>query len=449
MTTNETDRGWFRRIGPGIITAAVVLGPGSILAASRAGAEFGYSLIWLLICTAVFMATFSAIAARIGCVIPDSLLGTIATHYGGWLAVLLGMTGWLVAAGFQFGNNMGVSTAMKGLIPQVPVWIWPPLFTVASIGFLFGARRVYRILEWLMIVLVCVMILAFVANLLYTSAGVLGELWESIVFLVSRLYQMIVDFLTGHLDNGLRIAGQLLPHVPRSELGTVQALVATTFSIVAAFAQAYLVQEKKWGILDYKTGIRDAWLGIGILGMMTLTIMLSAAGVFADANVELNTADDVARQLEGIFGAGARYIFCLGLAAAAFSSFVANAMIGGILLADGLRLGRSFDSVGVKTAASAALLVGMTVALLAVQYKASMVGSIIVAQAMTLLVAPLCGIFLLVVANSPTLMGKHRIRWMANILAIAGLLVVLWMTWRTAQALPAKIEGLLQGLSNS
>jgi len=30
-----------RRVGPGLITAAVVLGPGSIIASSRAGAERG------------------------------------------------------------------------------------------------------------------------------------------------------------------------------------------------------------------------------------------------------------------------------------------------------------------------------------------------------------------------------------------------------------------------
>ena len=42
-------------IGPAFITAAVVLGPGSISTASRMGASFGYSLIWLMVVICLFM----------------------------------------------------------------------------------------------------------------------------------------------------------------------------------------------------------------------------------------------------------------------------------------------------------------------------------------------------------------------------------------------------------
>jgi len=212
-------------------------------------------------------------------------------------------------------------------------------------------------------------------------------------------------------------------------------MTATTFSIIAAFYLAYLVQEKNWGLGEYRTGIRDAALGIVILALLTLVIMLSAAGAFAGKSVKLFTAGDVAAQLEGSFGAGARYIFCLGLVAASFSSFIVNALIGGGLLADGLGIGRGFDNPRVKAAASAALLMGMIVALLAMRYEASRVTSIVVAQAMTLLLAPLCGIVLLVVANRKDVMGEHRNGIWMNALGVLGLAVVLWMTWTTAAGL--------------
>ena len=406
--------GWLRRIGPGIITAAVVLGPGSILAASRIGASFGYSLIWLLICAVLFMAVFTAISARLGCALDKSLLETVAIRYGRWLAVLIGISAWLVVTGFQFGNNMGVLAAMEGLVPAPP-WIWPPLFTFVSIAFLFSAKRVYRALERLMIVLVGVMILTFVGNLVYVGVNV------------------------------AEVARGLVPRLPQGKFGdaAMAALVATTFSIVAAFYQAYLVQERRWGLKEYRAGIRDAWLGIGILGVMTLTIMLSAAGAFAGRNVELGNAGDVAAQLEYFLGVGARYVFCLGLVAASFSSFIINTLLGGGLLADGLGIGRGFDNPRVKAAASASLLVGMTVALavVALNSDASRVGSIIIAQAMTLLAAPLSGIVLLVLANSRLVMGKHRNRLAVNLVAGLGLLVVLWMTWATGRSLVARLFG--------
>lgn len=38
-----------RRIGPGIVLTGVVIGPGAITTASMLGADYGYSLLWLLI----------------------------------------------------------------------------------------------------------------------------------------------------------------------------------------------------------------------------------------------------------------------------------------------------------------------------------------------------------------------------------------------------------------
>jgi Mn2+/Fe2+ NRAMP family transporter len=396
--------GWLRRIGPGIVTAAVVLGPGSIVSVSKVGASFGYTFIWLLFLAAVFMIAYSTMAARFGCVSGNSLLGTVAERYGRWLAVLLGISGWMVTAGFQVGNNMGVLTGMEEIIPIRP-WAWPVVFTGGSILFLYAAGHVYRILERLMLILVAVMILAFVFNLF--RAGI---------------------------DLGGAVRG-LVPRIPEGDFDSAKAMTATTFSIVAAFYLAYLVQEKNWGLAEYRTGIRDAALGIAILALLTLVIMLSAAGAFAGKSVDLASAGDVAAQLEGSFGAGSRYIFCLGLVAASFSSFIVNALIGGGLLADGLGMGRGFDNPRVKAAASGALLVGMIVALLAMRYEESRVTSIVIAQAMTLLLAPLCGITLLVLANRKDIMGSHRNGVGMNILGGLGLLIVLWMTWTTAESL--------------
>jgi len=124
-------QGIFKRIGPGLITAAVVLGPGSIVASSRAGAEAHYNLIWLLVCACIFMATFTAMGARLGCALSVTPIQYVAERWGRAFAALVGISGGLVAAGFQFGNNIGVSVAMTS-ITGTPAWIWPPLFTARA-----------------------------------------------------------------------------------------------------------------------------------------------------------------------------------------------------------------------------------------------------------------------------------------------------------------------------
>ena len=42
-------------LGPGLITAALVLGPGSVTTVSKTGALYGYSLIWVVAGAGVLM----------------------------------------------------------------------------------------------------------------------------------------------------------------------------------------------------------------------------------------------------------------------------------------------------------------------------------------------------------------------------------------------------------
>ena len=217
-----------RRVGPGFIVASVVLGPGSIVAASRAGAEAGYSLLWALAGAVVMMAVYTSMGARLGCALDTTPLVFIARRVGRWLAFLAGLSGFLVVAGFQFGNNLGVAFAVSGMVGG-PLWIWPVVFTSLSLIFLLLARELYRMLERMMLVLVLVMIISFVANLFWSGFSG-GKLFSGLVPRALEPGQMII----------------------------VSAMLATTFSVVGAFYQAYLVRAKGWKREDLRMIVTDA-----------------------------------------------------------------------------------------------------------------------------------------------------------------------------------------------
>ena len=52
----ETFGGIFRRVGPGLITAAAVVGSGELIATTVLGAENGYTLLWLVVLGCVIKA---------------------------------------------------------------------------------------------------------------------------------------------------------------------------------------------------------------------------------------------------------------------------------------------------------------------------------------------------------------------------------------------------------
>ena len=59
MSKNETEfgsdvkrlpvRDLLKRIGPGLVATGIVIGPGAVTTSAMLGADYGYSLIWLII----------------------------------------------------------------------------------------------------------------------------------------------------------------------------------------------------------------------------------------------------------------------------------------------------------------------------------------------------------------------------------------------------------------
>ncbi len=398
-----------RRVGPAFIIAAVVLGPGSVTTMTKMGAAQGYAMLWLPLVAGVLMAGFVALFMRFGIASTKSYLQHCAESLGRPFAAVCGFSMFYIATAFQFGNNIGVTTAVNSLLTRgeapapVAPWVWPVVFNALALLFLFAFRRIYTILERAMTFLVAVMLVAFFINLFVARPSPWG------------------------------IARGLVPSFPRGLDWMVAAgLVATTFSIVGAIFQTYLVRARGWKEGDYAKGVADAASGIGMLTLISMVIMVTAAAVLHPRGVAVESAADMAVQLERTFGAASRAIFCVGFAAAAFSSFVVNAMIGGTLLADGLGLGEDINSIAAKLCSAISLVVGMVVAILVTDLRAiSFLDALVAAQAGTLLAIPLAIVSALVVLYFPRGAGVRPLGPVAKVFVAVGTAVLVAIAVRS------------------
>ena len=145
----------------------------------------------------------------------------------------------------------------------------------------------------------------------------------------------------------------------------------------------------------------------------------------------LKSATDVAAQLEPLFGQFAALLFVLGIFAGAFSSFLVNASIGGVLLSDGLGLGAKLDQAWPKRFTVLALACGMAVAIATLLTDVDLVGLIIFAQALTVLGGPVLAISLLYLAVGKTFRDRVQApMWMIGLMSL-GLIVVTLLAMRT------------------
>ncbi|MFK7768169.1 MAG: NRAMP family divalent metal transporter [Mariniblastus sp.] len=433
MTTPEPPKnakGFFRRavagIGPAIIVACIVLGPGSILTSSKVGCQFGFSMAWLILVAGVLMLAAVATATRIGVHFAQTPLQEISDRLGRPLSFVTGLSVFFIAASFQFGNNLGVLAAIEPLVPisnigrVICLVILNSLLAVC----LFGFKRIYANLESLMMVMMGIMLCGFAANLFFAGpsfSNLAAGLMPSLPDQLSGNFFPTVDIKKSSGSKTVLIDPWL----------AVQGLIATSFSVAGAFYQAFLVREKGLTKDELSSGFVDSCVGTSVLVIVSLMIMATASTVLmgrVDPG-ELKSAGDVAIQLEPMFGPAAKWLFCIGILAGAISSFLVNSILGGTFLADGVGKDSSLDSLWTKMFSIGVMAIGMIVALSTT--SESRVPLIIFAQAVTVLAVPVLAVALLYLGTRRTEENRMVVPMWLNSINILGLIVVLLFALRT------------------
>lgn len=389
-----------KSLGPAIITAALVVGPGSVTLTSKIGAMYGYSLLWVIVVSVLFMMCFTEMSARIGMATNQSLLTTIRVKWGRAASIIMGLGCFLVTSTFQGANVIGAGVALSSLAGGSPK-VWGTLFTLLGIAILFY-RNFYKILEKLMLVLVGIMLFSFLCTVVVIRPSFSG------------------------------IFSGLVPQIPDGSAILIIGLVATTFTVVGALYQSYLVQEKGWTAIHAKEGSRESYTGIILLGIISALIMISAAAVLKPQGIQVNAATDMGKALEPLFGNWAMIVFMIGLWGAAFSSLTGNAAIGGVMLADAFGFGSKLESNVVRYFIMAVMVLGGVVALV---FGKIPVQLIMITQPITIVVVPLIGLALFFLANDKKIMGDLKNTPVKNGITILALLFLVVLAVKTVNDL--------------
>jgi Mn2+/Fe2+ NRAMP family transporter len=378
-----------RRLGPGIITAALVFGPGSLTIASKLGALFEFQLLWVIIAAAVLMMAFTGMGARIGIASDVSLLQRFRLKWGNFAALFAGIGLFLVTISFEAGNAIGAGMAFADAMHTATA-PWIVFIVLCGISLLFF-KSFYKILEKVMVIMVGVMLVSFLLTLIVAQ------------------------------PHASLVAKGVIPSIPAGSLLLIVALVASTFSIGGAFYQAYLVQEKGASRDDAGNVVTESFIGIFVLGLISATILISSGAILYPQGIKVSSASDMGLALKPLYGSGATSLFMAGLFGASFSSLVGNATVGGALLADALSLGRDLSSRPVRILISVIMVVGAAVAIAFGELPLKL---IVFAQGITIFVVPLIGVGIFIVANDADCMGTLINKKIDNALGVIGLIVL-------------------------
>jgi NRAMP (natural resistance-associated macrophage protein)-like metal ion transporter len=288
-------RDFFAELGPGLITGAADDDPSGISTYSVAGATFGYAPLWTALLSFPLMAAVQLMCARLGMVTGRGLASVVRRRYSRlvlWSACLVLVVANVINIGADLGGMADVSHMVTGVSP----FFWTPFYAITIIVLLFwlSYRRIARIFKWLTLVLFAYVATAFLA----------------------------------HPDWNAVLRYTFVPHVEWSSsfLSVLVGILGTTISPYLFFWQAAQEVEEERAMgrsLGQRKGATDEEIRRSRTDVMTgmffsnlimyFIILTTAATLHAHGQTHIDTALQAAEALRPLAGAGAYWLFTLGI----------------------------------------------------------------------------------------------------------------------------------------
>jgi NRAMP (natural resistance-associated macrophage protein)-like metal ion transporter len=297
MPRRPRKRGLLAVLGPGLITGASDDDPSGIATYSQAGAQFGYSMCWVMLFTWPLMAAIQEVSARIGRVTGEGIAGNIREHYPHWLLRII-VALLLVANTINLGADLGAMGAALQLLLPGPVRLYVIAFAALCVLLEVFVRyeNYVHILKWS-----AVSLFAYVATALAVKVP-----WGQVV------YHILVPNLTWSEDY----------------LVTVVAVLGTTITPYCFFwqsseeAEDETIDPAAHRLIDAPEEapaqigrIRaDTYLGMGFSNLISLFIIITTAAtlnVHGVTNIE--TSSQAAEALRPIAGEFTFVVFAAGI----------------------------------------------------------------------------------------------------------------------------------------
>jgi len=380
------------KFGPGFLVAAAFIGPGTVTTATLAGARYGYALIWVAAISILAAIVLQEMVGRFSLAtridVASALVRLTRNKWLKWGFQILGFLAIIVGcAAYEAGNIIGSSLGLN-ILTSRPVYLWAILTSAIAIILLW--RRDYKIIEKFLIGLVVIMGVSFFIAAVIVKPDIAG------------------------------IAKGFIPTVPLDSMLLILALLGTTVVPYNLFLHSATILKKWQGKEDITWMRKDAYLSIGLGGVITIAIIVTASAAYFLKGMVINSPADLAVQLEPLYGGKpAKIFFGIGLFSAGLSSAI-TAPYAAAWTASGLFGWKKGESNWrFRVIFLSIILFGAVVSVLALKP----LHMIVVAQVTNALILPVVSLFIFYLLNKEEV-GEYRNRLLQNILFVIVFIII-------------------------
>lgn len=366
----------FKSLGPGMLVVGSFIGPGTVTSSTRAGASYGYQLLWCILFSVVAVIIMQGMAARLGIVTQTGLAENLVKDLNDkpllkkFMVLLISLAIILGGVAYMSGDLTGTAIGISA-ITGIPSRIIAPIWGICIL-FISNHNNAIKWLEKLLTLCVSVMAIIFVLTMFVVKPDVL-EIFAGIV-----------------------------PRVPSGAIMTCVALIGTTVVPYNLFIHA-TSSHKTWSDPDeIPLSQFDVSFSMIVGGIITGAVMITAGTVVR--GMEITSAVDMAQQLKPLLGNFAVPFLAIGLIAAGISSAVITPL--GVSYVLGGLFGWKLDKTDKRFFATNVLIVLCGIVGAATGFNPITI--IMAAQAVNGVFLPVSVFTLLYLASKSSVMGEYK-----------------------------------------
>lgn len=385
-------------IGPGLLVTVGFIDPGNWASNLAAGADYGYTLLWMVSLSTVMLIILQHNVAHLGIATGLCLSEATMTYIRPKYAKMMLWTAMGASVSTSLAEILGGAIALEMLF-GIPVRIGAILTTVFVCIMLF--TNSYRVIErW---------IIAFVS--------IIG---------LSFIYELSLV----HIDWGEAVLAWVTPSFPKGSMVVIMSVLGAVVMPHNLFLHSEVIQSRQWNLEDDKV-IRkqlryefwDTFLSMMIGWAINSAMILLAAATFFKSGSTVNELQDASALLQPLLGNNAAVIFAVALLFAGIASTITSGMAAGSIFAGIYR-----EPYDIKDSHSRwGVLLSLVMALIIIMLVSNPFMGLIYSQMILSIQLPITIFLQVYLTSSGKVMGKYKNRtstkWILYILG--GIVTVL------------------------
>ncbi|WP_321953635.1 Nramp family divalent metal transporter [Paraburkholderia bannensis] len=295
--------------GPAVIASIAYVDPGNFATNLQAGSEFGYSLLWVVLCANVIAMLFQALSAKLGIVTKKNLAQICREQLPRNLVYAMWAVSEIAAMATDLAEFLGGAIGLS-LLLHLPLVEGMVITGIVTYAILLMEQQGYRPIE--------LAIGAFVA-------------------IIALCY--LLEMFVAPVSWGAAVHGMLVPQLASNHALAVSAgILGATVMPHAIYLHSGLTQNRapakndadRRKLLSFSN--KETVIALTIAGMVNMAMVVMAAAAFHAGHADIAEVETAYRTLTPLLGAGAAAVFLVSLLASGISSSVVGTMAGQMIM---------------------------------------------------------------------------------------------------------------------